>query len=150
MNVLRSIASALLLVLSCGLSPASAESMKYDALCAISGGFDRCGIKIDRGEIIFVSIDGFNSSNYCTSLIIGYRSNPASPYTAITGSVSDLVSVVKAERGIDHDFLFRYSDDYNSPRKKSIVARFKNHSVAIEFATSLVKVLSIAKCQSKG
>lgn len=140
----------MLLGLTCDLSPASADSIKYDALCAISGGFDRCGIKIDRNEIIFVSIDGFNSSNYCSSLIIGYRSNPASPYKTIIGSVSDLVSVVKEERGIDHDFLFRYADDYSSSRKKSIVARFKNHSVAIEFATSLVKVLSIAKCQSKG
>lgn len=130
------------------IAPHSASaSSKYDALCSAGGGFDRCGVQLENDEVVFISIDGFNEMNYCLPHTLGYRSNPASPYRKVQGDLKNLAAVVKAESGIDHDFLFRYAEAENSSRRKNVVVRFKNHSVAVRFSEELTdKINSVTVC----
>ena len=133
---------------SIAIAPHSASaSSKYDALCSAGGGFDRCGVQLETDEAVFISIDGFNEMNYCLPHTLEYRSNPASPYRKVQGDLKNLTAVVKAESGIDHDFLFRYVEDENSTRRKNLVVRFKNHSVAVRFSKELTsKLTSVVGC----
>ena len=117
----------------------SASPSKYNALCAASGAFDRCSVEFEKGQIIFVSIDGLHEMDFCARNSMSYRSNPASPYYKISSSETTIVDTVKRERGIDHDFLIKYQPKNPSDRPKRIVIRFKNRKVAINFAEKFLK-----------
>ena len=124
----------------------SASRAKFDSLCAMSGAFSRCSVQFEENQLAFVSMDGFNEMNFCSRKSISYRSNPSSPYRKISGSESMIVNTVKKERGIDHDFLFKYANDNSQGRATRIVVRFKNHKVAINFAEKLSE--SMKPCQA--
>ena len=124
----------------------SASPAKFNSLCAVSGVFSRCSVEFEENQLVFVSMDGFNEMNFCSRQSLSYRSNPSSPYRKITGSESMIVNTVRQERGIDHDFLFKYANDNSQGRATRIVVRFKNHKVAIDFAEKLSA--SIESCQA--
>ena len=111
-----------------------ASPAKFDSLCAVSGAFSRCSVEFEENQLVFVSIDGFNEMNFCSKKSISYRSNPSSPYKKVSGSESMIVNAVRGEKGIDHDFLFKYADKNSQGRAARIIVRFKNHKVAINFA----------------
>ena len=107
---------------------------KYDALCAASGGFDGCSVYIENKKINSISIDGARELDLCHEKArIGYRSNPSSPYRRITSENKSLEEIARKERGIDHDFLFAVPKP-GSPRRDTLIVRYKNHKVAIDFA----------------
>ena len=57
---------------------------------------------------------------------------------------SKLEEVTKKERGIDHDFLIAVPRE-NSNRKDRLIVRFKNHKVAVDFASLIDQFSSICK-----
>ena len=137
------------LILSCQLSnaveifkPRFKERGIYDALCAAGGRFDLCDVYIKNQALSSISIDGARELSLCDQQArIGYRSNPASPYKRVSVENQNLVQIVTKEKGIDHDFLFAVPRP-NSPRRETLIIRFKNHKVAIDFAQKEDKVLS--------
>ncbi len=107
---------------------------KYDALCASSGGFDGCSVYIESKKINSISIDGARELDLCHEKArIGYRSNPSSPYKRISSENKSLEEIASKERGIDHDFLFAVPKPGTS-RRDTLIVRYKNHKVAIDFA----------------
>ena len=116
---------------------AYASPTKFDSLCAMSGAFSRCSVEFEENQLVFVSMDGFNEMDYCSRKSISYRSNPSSPYRKVSGSGSMIVNAVKEEKGIDHDFLFKYANNNPQGRASRIIVRFKNHKVAINFAEKI-------------
>ncbi len=115
----------------------SASPTKFNSLCAVSGAFSKCSVEFEESQLVFVSMDGFNEMNFCSRKSISYRSNPSSPYRKVSGSESMIVNTVREEKGIDHDFLFKYANHNSQGRATRIVVRFKNHKVAINFAEKL-------------
>ena len=57
---------------------------------------------------------------------------------------SKLEEVTKKERGIDHDFLFAVPRE-NINRKNRLIVRFKNHKVAVDFASLIEDISSRCK-----
>ena len=123
-----------------------ASPAKFNSLCAVSDAFSRCSVEFEENQLVFVSIDGFNEMNFCSRKSISYRSNPSSPYRKVSGSESMIVNTVKKERGIDHDFLFKYMNNNSQGRATRIIVRFKNHKVASNFAEKISE--SIKSCRT--
>ena len=124
---------------------AYASPAKFNSLCAMNGAFSRCSVEFEENQLIFVSMDGFNEMDYCSRKSISYRSNPSSPYKKVSGSESMIVNTVKREKGIDHDFLFKYANNNSQERASRVIVRFKNHKVAVNFAEKVSE--SIKYCQ---
>ena len=123
-----------------------ASPAKFNSLCAVSGAFSRCSVEFEENQLVFVSMDGFNEMNFCSRKSISYRSNPSSPYRKVSGSESMIVNAVKGEKGIDHDFLFKYPNNNSQGRASRIIVRFKNHKVAINFAEKISE--SMESCRT--
>ncbi len=119
---------------------------KYDALCAVSGGFDGCSVYIEKKKINSISIDGARELDLCHEKArIGYRSNPSSPYRRISSDNNSLEKIASKEKGIDHDFLFAVPKP-DSPRRETLIVRYKNHKVAVDFAG--IVDLALNTCES--
>lgn len=117
------------------------ETDKYKALCSIGGIFDGCSVFLENNKLNSISIHGVSELNLChEDAKIGFRSNPSSPYKKVSVVNSKLEEITIKERGIDHDFLFAVPKE-NSNRKDRLIVRFKNHKVAVDFA-SLIDLFS--------
>ena len=126
--------------------PKFKDYAKYDALCAASGGFDGCSVYIENKKIHSISIDGVRELELCNeNARIGYRSNPSSPYRRITSENNSLEEIASKERGIDHDFLFAVPKS-NSARRDTLIIRYKNHKVAVDFAG--IVDLAVSTCEN--
>ena len=125
-----------------------ASPAKFNSLCAVSGAFSRCSVEFEENQLVFVSMDGFNEMNFCSRKSISYRSNPSSPYRKVSGSESMIVNAVKEEKGIDHDFLFKYPNNNSQGRASRIIVRFKNHKVAINFAEKISESMESCRTDS--
>ena len=123
----------------------SKEKDKYKALCSNGGIFDGCSVFVENKKLNSISIHGLSELNLChEEAKIGFRSNPSSPYKKVSVINSKLEEVTKKERGIDHDFLFAVPRE-NSNRKDRLIVRFKNHKVAVNFASLIDQFSSICK-----
>ena len=132
--------------LSTIFEPKEKETDKYKALCSIGGIFDGCSVFVKNNKLNSISIHGVSELNLChEDAKIGFRSNPSSPYKKVNVVNSKLEEVTKKERGIDHDFLFAVPKE-NSNRKDRLIVRFKNHKVAVDFATLID--LSTSTCEN--
>ena len=121
------------------------ENDKYKALCSNGGIFDGCSVFVENNKLNSISIHGVSELNLChEEAKIGFRSNPSSPYNKVSVINSKLEEVTKKERGIDHDFLFAIPRE-NSNRKDRLIVRFKNHKVAVNFASLIDQFSSICK-----
>ena len=127
--------------LSTIFEPKEKETDKYKALCSIGGIFDSCSVFLKKNKLNSISIHGVSELNLChEDAKIGFRSNPSSPYKKVSVMNSKLKEITIKERGIDHDFLFAVPKE-NSNRKDRLIVRFKNHKVAVDFA-SLIDLFS--------
>ncbi len=115
---------------------------RYDALCAVGGRFDLCDVFLENKELNVISIDGARALDICHEKArIGFRSNPASPYKRVSKTTGSLEKIARKEKGIDHDFLVAVPKP-NSVRRETVIIRFKNHKVAIDFGQSVDTSLS--------
>jgi len=120
----------------------------YNSLCSTGSRFEKCDLVIKGGVLESISMDGLASIKLCSKLIrLSYRSNPASPYVKFSLSKSDLSKKVKAEAGIDHDFLLTNKEIRGSKAWRLII-RFKNKDAALKFATAIEESIDNQSCPS--
>ena len=120
----------------------------FNSLCSTGSRFEKCDLEINDGELESISMNGLVSIKLCSKLIrLSYRSNPASPYVKVSPSKSDLSKTVKAEAGIDHDFLLTNKDARGSKAWRLII-RFKNKDAALKFAAAIEESIDNQSCPS--
>jgi len=120
----------------------------FNSLCSTGSRFEKCDLEIKGGELESISMNGLTSIKLCSKLIrLSYRSNPASPYIKVSLSKGDLSKTVKAEAGIDHDFLLT-NKNIRGSKVWRLIIRFKNKDTALKFAAAIEESIENQSCPS--